>query len=539
MLRPYQSEAVNAVYNHLRTRTDNPCVVLPTGSGKTHVIKQVVEDAVDKWGGRVLVLAHVKELLLQAAEKLDRDDVGIYSAGLNSRQATTPIVVAGIQSVYKRAGELGPFNLVLVDEAHLIPLDGEGMYRQFLNDALLVNPGVRVIGLTATPYRMKSGIICNPDHFLNHICYEALIPELIMQGYLCPVRSKAGKKKPDTESLHVRGGEYVAAEVEAMMDSDLVVDAAIAEILEFTADRHSVLIFAASVKHAMHLQSLLSEAGLITGDTASGERAEQIEQFKNGDMKYLVSVNVLSVGFDAPNVDAIALLRPTLSPGLYYQQVGRGLRICPGKTDCLILDFAGNIKQHGPIDDIRPSAARSGSGGGSSDAPQKECAECQEVVHAAFSICPQCGFEFPDAEKPKHGTQAAEDAVLSEQQTPEIWQVKDIFYCVHTKKGGDESTPKTFRIDYLCGIGLRFSEWVCVEHSGFAKEKAETWWRAHSNDEFPVNAQHAVDIANAGGVAKPTEITILREGKWPRVIDRKLSEKPEAALVIPMEEVPF
>lgn len=413
------------------------------------------------------------------------------------------------------------------------------MYQQFLKDARIVNPGVRVVGLTATPYRMKEGTIADPDHFLNHVCYEASIQELITLGYLCPVRSKAGKKKPDTDSLHVRGGEYIASEVAELMDTDQLVDAAVTEILDLTKERHSVLVFAASVKHAMHLQTLLPDAGLVVGETASGERDEQIEEFKRGERKFLVSVNVLSVGFDAPNVDAIALLRPTLSPGLYYQQVGRGLRLHPSKADCLVLDFAGNIKRHGPIDALTVSPVRSGSGNGQ-PAPTKECPQCMEIVLAAYSKCPECEHEFTQ-EKPKHGTQADDAAILSSQQPPEVWTVRDVFYCVHTKKDADEFTPKTLRVDYMCGIGVKISEWVCVEHEGFAREKAVLWWDAHSNDPFPQSAQHAVDIAQAGGVARPTEITVVREGKWPRVSDRVLGPKPEAVGVIhlDLDEVPF
>ncbi len=539
MLRQYQLDATNAVYNHLRTRTDNPLVVIPTGGGKTHVIKKIVEDAVDQWGGRVLILAHVKELLKQAAEKLDRPDVGVYSAGLRSRDTDSKILVAGIQSVYQKAGELGPFNLILVDECHLIPLEGDGMYQQFLTDARLVNPGVRVVGLTATPYRMKEGTIADPDHFINHVCYEASIQELITLGYLCPVRSKAGKKKPDTDSLHIRGGEYIASEVADLMDTDALVDAAVSEILDLTRDRHSVLVFAASVKHAMHLQSLLPDAGLVVGDTAAGERDEQIEEFKRGERKFLVSVNVLSVGFDAPNVDAIALLRPTLSPGLYYQQVGRGLRLHPSKADCLVLDFAGNIKRHGPIDALQARPVRSGSGSGE-PAPTKECPQCLEIVLAAYSRCPVCAHEFTQ-DKPKHGAEADDGAILSSQEPPEVWQVKDVFYCVHTKKDADEFTPKTLRVDYMCGIGVKRSEWVCVEHEGFAREKAILWWAEHSNDPFPQSAQHAVDIANAGGLAKPLEITVIKEGKWPRVASRKLGPKPEPVNVDHYDEseIPF
>ena len=166
-LRPYQAEAVEAVYNHLRTKDNNPCIVLPTGTGKSVVIAKIVSDAVSQWGGRALILAHVKELLEQNAGKVKalcpEIPIGIFSAGLKSRDTDEPVIVAGIQSVYEKACDLGAFDLIIVDEAHLIAPDGDGMYRTFLKDMKVINPKVRVIGLTATPFRLKGGLICQPE----------------------------------------------------------------------------------------------------------------------------------------------------------------------------------------------------------------------------------------------------------------------------------------------------------------------------------------------------------------------------------------
>ena len=196
LLRPYQESAKAAVYDHLRTRDDNPCVVLPTAAGKTPVIASICKDAVSQWSGRVLILAHVKELLQQATGKLraicPEVQFGVYSAGLRRRDTSEPVIVAGIQSVYRRACQLDAFNLVIVDEAHLIPTDGDGMYRRFLTEAKVVNPKVRIIGFTATPFRMDDGLICTPEHFLNHVCYEIGVRELIRDGFLSPLVTKAG-----------------------------------------------------------------------------------------------------------------------------------------------------------------------------------------------------------------------------------------------------------------------------------------------------------------------------------------------------------
>ncbi|HMO12066.1 MAG TPA: DEAD/DEAH box helicase, partial [Actinotalea sp.] len=307
-LRPYQHEAKHAVYDHLRVRDDNPCVVIPTAGGKTPVMASVCQDAVTLWSGRVIILAHVKELLEQTADKLNaicpEVRYGVYSAGLKRRDTDRPVIVAGIQSVYQRACEFDPFDLVVIDEAHMIPPDGDGMYRQFLAEARVVNPNLRIIGFTATPFRLKTGSICTPDGFLNHVCYEVGVRELIVQGYLCPLVTKAGKVKADTSGLHVRAGEFVPGEVEALMDDAELVRAACAEVVEATHERNGCLIFASGIKHGEHIVSVLKAkhdiaCGFVTGDTPTEERDAILARFKAGKLKYLCNVNVLTTGFDA------------------------------------------------------------------------------------------------------------------------------------------------------------------------------------------------------------------------------------------------
>ncbi len=402
-LRPYQQEAMEAIYRHLRERDDNPVCVIPTAGGKTPVMAQLCRDAVGRWGGRVLILAHVRELLEQTRDKIHKVApemwmrTGVYSAGLKSRDTDQPIIVAGIQSVYKLACEFDPFDLIIIDEAHTIPPDGDGMYRTFLEDARKVNPRVRLIGLTATPFRMKSGLICAPENILNHVCYEIGVRELIVQGYLCPLVTKASREKVDTSKLHVRAGEFVAGEVEELMNTDSRVESACREIVEQTRNRKSVLVFAAGVAHGQHIAEVMQnefgvDVGTVFGDTLDFERDQVLSEFKAGALKYLVNVNVLTTGFDAPNIDCVAMVRPTHSPGLFYQVCGRGFRIHPGKENCLVLDFGGNVLRHGPVDAIRVKAA--GGNGNGSAAPAKECPRCQSLI-AATPRAPTAGSSSP------------------------------------------------------------------------------------------------------------------------------------------------
>ena len=534
MLRSYQIEAVEAVYRHLRERDDAPVCVIPTGGGKSWVIAQIASDATHLWGGRVLVLAHRRELLSQNADKLrlvnERQDVGLYSAGLNRRDTQAPVIVAGIQSIWKRACDFEPFDLVLVDECHLIDNRDDSMYAAFLSDARAVNPRLRVIGFTATPYRLKSGSICTADGFLNHVCYEVGVRELIVGGYLCPLITKAGINKADFERLHVRGGEFVADELEALMDDDRLVEAACGETVGYTRDRRGVLIFASGVKHGEHIVRVLTEqhgveCGFVCGETPSRERDETLARFQAGRLKYLVNIGVLTTGFDAPHIDCVAIVRPTMSPGLYYQMVGRGFRLHPSKQNCLVLDFGGNVLRHGPVDEIKITTLDRGDG----QAPAKECPECQAVIATGFARCPQCEYEFPPPERKKHEAKASEAGILSGQVTNTQYRVQDVCYSVHTKRGAPEDAPKSMRVDYRVGYHDYKSEWVCFEHDGYALEKAAAWWRRHSPDPVPDTAERAVEVAQGGGIAATLGITVrtVAGDKFERITDYELGPRPE------------
>ena len=533
-LRPYQEDVKIAVYDHLRSRDDNPCAVVPTAGGKTPIMASICKDAVGLWGGRVLVLAHVKELLEQTADKLKvvcpEIGFGIYSAGLKRRDTQNPVIVASIQSVYKRACELDAFNLIMVDEAHLIPLEGDGMYRQFLADAKVINPELRIIGFTATPYRLKTGPICTPDSFLNHICYEVGVRELIRDGFLCPLISKAGRAKADMSSLHVRGGEFISDEVESLMDQESLVSSAASEIMEYTADRKACLIFSSGVQHGQHIVEVLREehgveCGFVSGDTPIPERDATLARFKAGELKYLCNVNVLTTGFDAPHIDCVALVRPTMSPGLYYQMVGRGFRLHPSKENCLVLDFGGNVLRHGPVDDIKVTTTDRVDG----KAPAKECPSCQAVIAAGFTTCPQCGYVFPPPERQQHDPKASEAGILSGQVSTTKLQVEDVYYGIHTKRGASEDAPRTLRVDYRVGWHEYKSEWVCFEHEGYARQKAIAWWRKRSPDPVPDNVERAIEIIEGGGLATTLAIKVrtVAGDPYERIIDYELGPMPE------------
>jgi len=525
ILREYQRKAVDALWNHIRTRDDNPCIVLPTGAGKGVVLAQIAKDVV-AWNGRMAILAHVKELLEQTAGNIMKMapeiPVGIYSAGLGSRDLGYAVTVAGIQSIYDKAEALGKLDIIAIDEAHRIPPDGEGMYRTFLDAAKKLNPHVRLVGLTATPYRLGSGRICLPENLLNAVCYEIGVKQLIVAGFLSPLKSKTSVESTDVSNVSIRGGEFVQSELQAAMSGDEgKVVLACMDIAHKTQDRKSVLVFATGIEHAKQITQFLEDilgnpVPMIICDTPSEERARTVREFREGRLKYLVNVDVLTTGFDAPAVDCVAILRPTMSPGLFYQMVGRGFRLADGKKDCLVLDFGGNLMRHGPIDRIRPP--KSSSAAKASDQPDyKECPACREVVANGCEVCPDCGLKFEKKERQpreiNHDGRAADKDVLS---GPE--EVFSVEYSRHNKKDAPEGHPPTLRVDYHIGAMWPVSEFVCLQHQGFARHKAEAWWKLRSSEPVPTTIDQAIETIMAKGILQPKKIVLEMEGKFARIV---------------------
>ncbi len=545
MLQPrwYQTAANDAVWQYLAERNGNPVVVLPTGAGKSLLIAMLIRQALE-FGGRVVVLAHRKELLQQNADEIKGlipgVDVGVYSAGLKSRQIDNTVVVAGIQSVYRKFADLGRRHLVLVDEAHLISDLEETMYRQFLQGIAKTNEGLRIVGLTATPFRTGTGPICGPDRIFQRIVFEAQTGQLITEGFLCPITNKPADAEVNTDKVGLRGGEFIESELQAaFMEGDNAA-MAVQEIVTKCHDRHSVLIFASGVTHAEDVAQFLhnhnvGRVGIVTGETLPIERESLLADFKAQRLRWLVNCDVLTTGFNARCVDAIAILRATMSPGLFAQMVGRGLRLHESKSNCLLLDFGGNIARHGSIDDpnFGYSEARSSSKRAAVAAQNgrgKTCPACNLDVAANSRTCPECGFIFPV----NHEAKADEDSQLTGEMPPETWIVVDVHCKRHTKKD-DPDAPPTVRVDYVVkkpdtegNLSTKvISEWTCPQHEGFARRMFQAWWDARSLCMCPDTVDDALELIAMGVCRHPSSITTKKDGKYTRIVSCEFAdEKP-------------
>ncbi|MDO6588047.1 DEAD/DEAH box helicase [Salipiger sp. 1_MG-2023] len=511
-LRPYQQAAITAIYGYFQTDTGNPLVIIPTAGGKSLVMASFIEGVLRAWPDqRILIVTHVRELIAQNHAEMiglwPDAPAGIYSAGLGKREAQARILFAGIQSIHRRAAEIGHTDLVLIDEAHLIPGKSSTMYRRFLDALKAINPALKVIGLTATPFRLDCGMLHEGQNALfTDIAYEAPVRELIDAGYLSPLVSKQPATRLDVSKVGTRAGDFIARDLAAAVDQDAITRAAVAEIIEHGRDRKSWLAFCSGVEHARHVAEEFGRQGIscrtIFGDTPKDERDAILAAFKRGEIRALASMGVLTTGFNAPGVDLIALLRPTQSAGLYVQMVGRGSRLAPGKENCLVLDFAGNVRRHGPIDLVRPK--RPGDGG-AGEAPTKVCPDCDSIIALSATECPDCGYVFP-AREVKIAPTAATLPVLSPKQQ---WlPVTGVAYSRHDKAGGRPS----LKVTYSCGLAT-YSEWVCLEHQGYARQKAAEWWRKRAPGS-PVPLSVAEALAQTSRLARPCDISVRPSGRY-------------------------
>ncbi|EGU4186906.1 DEAD/DEAH box helicase [Vibrio parahaemolyticus] len=355
-LRPYQADSVKAVIHYFRKHSTPAVIVLPTGAGKSLVIAELARLA----KGRVLVLAHVKELVEQNHAKYEGYGLkgAIFSAGLGRKETDQQVVFASVQSVVRNLDSFkNQFSLLVIDECHRVPDDKNSSYQKVITHLRELNPGIKVLGLTATPYRLGMGWIyqyhtrgqvrTEESRFFRDCIFELPIRYLLDENFLTPARMMdAPVLSYDFSQLKpANTGRYKEAEMDMVIDKAKRATPQIVEqIIQYARERKGVMIFAATVRHAQEIHGLLpeGETAIVIGDTPTPERDAIIQAFKNREFKYLVNVSVLTTGFDAPHVDLIAILRPTESVSLYQQIVGRGLRLSEGKNECLVLDYAGN-----------------------------------------------------------------------------------------------------------------------------------------------------------------------------------------------------
>lgn len=525
MLRQYQQRAINEAYAWFEdNKSGHPCLELPTGSGKSHIVAAFCKDAIQAWPKtRILMLTHVKELIAQNAEKMLQHwpdaPLGIYSAGLMRRELGRSITFAGIQSVRQRADEIGHIDLVIVDECHLINHKNEGGYRKLINNLTEINPALRVIGLTATPYRLGHGLIIDEPALFSEIIQPTSIEELISLKYLSPLRSKKTELRINTINARKRGGEYREEDlIEAIKKFDTL--GAIDEALEIARDRKSLLFFCTGVAHAIAVRDELRMRGIaaetVLGSTPKIERERILDDFKSGKVRAVTNANVLTTGFDHPNLDCIVFFRPTLSVSLYVQMAGRGMRIKDHVGDCLVLDFAGVVATHGPITNVDPGHKK-----GNGEAPTKICPDCQEINHLAAKHCSACGAAFPEPEPEPNPLNQKEELTNEDIMGPSNqMEVTSWMWRVQTSRtSGREMLSVSY---YRTIFDDPIREYITLGYPGYAGQKAaQTLARIIRHSGADTRAMTLHDAAAALNKATPPSLVVYElDGRYKRIKSR-------------------
>ena len=458
----------------------------------------------------ILIVSHVSEIIEQDATKLSnyisKNIIGIYSAELKRREKRR-ICVASINSIYRRAKEFTKYDYIIIDEAHMIPPDGEGMYQ-----TLLKHVDAPVVGLTATPFRLGHGYITD-GHIFDKIVYDIDILYLIKEGYLSPVTSKQTDYQMDVTGVAEVAGDYNKYQLSKKIDKFTVTNKIVKELYKYRDLRKSWLIFAIDIEHAEHINQQLCDIGIRSAAIHSKldvDRGTLIELFRAGLIQVLVSVETLTTGFDVPQVDMIVLMRPTQSAVLHIQMIGRGMRIFPGKRNCLVLDFAGNTKRLGPINApyIRPKGERRKKGDANIERA-KTCPVCKELLPLGTRVC-ECGHEFRTNTLDRN---ASKLDVIQEikKKKPNKYKVQGVYYTKHQKAG----KPSSLKVTYTCGL-RKFHEWVGLEHSGFPRRKAESWWGYRAGSATPRTVEDA--LKRVGEIHTPLEIYVDETSKFPAIV---------------------
>lgn len=546
--RWYQQEAVNSV----QPPKGRKLIVVPTGGGKSLIAALLC--AGEAAFGRVLVITHVKELVEQNERELRGNapelDIGVCCAGLKRYEYDADVVIASIQTIYKKLDDFKDVTLIIIDECHRITPVGGKMYRAVLEhfDALnIIENGedkFPVIGLTATPFRTGTGYLHKGEYAIfDEISYEIKYQKLVEEGHLVPFAKLGSELAYSDDGLHMRGGEFLQEELDELAKDNAKTKKIVKQFCERAKDRWSWIVFAINVRHAHVIKRFLAEEGIEAGIVYSGmendglDRDFEISAFKSGMYRVLINVGVLTTGFDYPALDCVILCRPIGSPVLFIQCAGRGTRTAPGKVDCLLLDYGGNISRFGEFGEPEVREKSNSKDrklcpacGESNFLSARRCSACDHKFENMFKNCPECGTNVDRTTQ--HCKECGyywpinEDGLDEDGKTiienKAIWiDLRNTTFRVHKPRATHEldDKPECFVAMHKTVDGATVQEYVFPE-SFAARHAFEKWWRTHNGKvPAPKTAKDARERKKE--LVLPNQIHVIRKGKFFNFLGRR------------------
>ena len=508
ILYDYQKNAVASTYQYLKEKKGvSPLIIAPTGAGKSIIIAQIIKDTYKH--KRILKLTHKKDLLVQNYNKVSKIipniDIGFYCAGMKKKDTKTNIIFASIQSIAKNINKFKAFDLILIDEAHLININSESQYKKVLDFLKKCNSNLKCIGLTATPYRVDCGYLYGQNNsFFDGVSFDIKINYLIKNNYLCNPTSIASQVNINTQSIPIKNNKYNQKAHEMAFSREFI--KTLQEITYKTQHRKKVIIFCSGVDHAKNVHLHMPNSEIVTGTTINREKI--LSRFLNNEFKFLINVDVLTTGFDDPAIDCVVILRAILSPSLFVQICGRGLRIAPNKKDCLILDFGHNFERHGCIDDIQVKIPKGKNEKREKIEKQnaKKCNKCCVINKIQAKVCIRCGEPFNNQLTNFNYS----GNILTNAQTSNV--IKIIYTFVKNKKD-----IEMLKISYLITGFKIIQEFICLDHYGYAYKIAIQKVRALKGTAKNINeAKSQFKLWK-----QPTKITYIKKDGFYNIINKE------------------
>jgi superfamily II DNA or RNA helicase len=460
--------------------------------------------------GRVDLVTQTERALSRV---IDRRSIGVYCGTLGRRERSRSVMVASIQSVAD--APMQEIDLLIIDEVQNFD-QRSGGYLRFVEKALEQNPRMKVVGVTATPFR-ANGEIFGDDMFFKRVAYRRSVKDMIAEGFLCLPRMKSTTCGFDTSQLRVRAGEFMAEDVDKLVSNTGLIEQQVADALSRMEGRSTAAWATANIDHCNQVLDALMARGERATSVHSKQnkvtRDQNLSAYMGGSCRHMVFVSVLSEGFDHPPIDTIVLMRPTRSPVLYVQTVGRGLRLHPSKADCLVLDYGEVVKNLGPLDNPNVKGKRKDADG---DALMKACPACLSYVPGGCRTCPECQHEFPPPPPPEQKLTEAPDAdegILSKPRTHLLGPAE---VRMHEAKSGNLCVM----VKYVDGsVFSRYGSYGTAEF--FVTTSAWAMQRLEKRLET-IGAQ-LPGIPFEGTITAPGtfEVVTTKEGKYDRVMSVK------------------
>lgn len=532
-LRDYQSRVKSELYDWLSKHPKGfPIVDACVGAGKSVIIADLCRDMINHAPDtRIVMCVATKELCEQNMHKLlsiwSDAPAGLCSASLGQKDTDSQIIFATIGTLARRVQDLGCVDVMIIDECHNVNTDNAGMYRKMIETLQdTTSPSLCVIGFTGTPFR-GNGIWLwqGKDPIFEGVASRVSMDELLKLGYLSPLVVDKGIEKIDTSHVSITAGDYNNAELAVVLENESLMKSIIDDVYIRANDRQKWLIFCHSIAQAeMVLKQVqgFRRAEMVIGDTPSLHRQMYLAAFKKpfddpDAINILVNVGVLTTGFDAPMIDCLVLLRPTKSPVLYVQIAGRGMRVADGKKDCLWLDYTSTTRELGPVNHVRGRNKSDRITGTTATGEKcKYCPECGEKLPIYASECYSCGASLVS----NKNQQFADTAEVLDDGTPKWFDVCAISYQRHlSKNSGLASMRVSYHVDFQ---EYPISEYVCIEHSGFARSNAQQWWKKHHIHDMPATVDEGLELVHYASFPKPKRIECKRDGKFYKVINREI-----------------